>query len=369
MTRVPFLDLHAQYLSIKRELDDAITEVIAETTFIRGPAVERFEVEFARYQEAKHCIGVGNGTDALEIALVGLDLPPDSEVIVPANSFIATSEAVTTAGLRVVFADVLPDTFNLDPGSVRSVITERTSAIIAVHLYGQPCALDEIGKLATEHDLTLIEDAAQAHGAEFRGRRVGGFGAVGTFSFYPGKNLGAFGDGGAIVTNREDLAVRCRMIANHGRVAKYDHQFEGRNSRLDGIQGAVLGVKLRYLDEWIDTRNEVAQTYFEGLSGIPGLRLPEVRPDVRHAFHLFVVRTVARDALRDHLASRGIETGIHYPIALPDLEAYRSLAARKACPVSKTQAGELLSLPIGEHLDCDQVSRVVAETRGFFGLA
>lgn len=367
---IKFLDLHAQYLSIREELDAAIAGVIRESAFISGPPAARFEQAFAAYQQVEHCIGVANGTDAIEIVLEALQLPAGGEVIVPANSFIASSEAVTRAGLRVVFADVERGTYNLDPADVERRITANTVAILAVHLYGQPCDLNALSELARRRKVALIEDCAQAHGAEFRGRRVGTFGVAGTFSFYPGKNLGAYGDAGAIVTGDAALAKRCRMIANHGRVDKYDHQFEGRNSRLDGLQGAVLEVKLRHLDRWLQRRIEVAARYRRGLAQVSQLILPQQRDDVRHVYHLFVIRCAQRDALAAHLNACGIQTGVHYPIALPRLQAYAHFGQADAPLFANTLGPQLLSLPMGEHLsdaDVDSVCRAIAEFRGWAG--
>lgn len=362
---IKFLDLVAQYRSIQSEIDAAIRGVIEESAFIGGPHVAAFEQEFARYQQGQHCVAVGNGTDAIEIALEALGLPAGSEVIVPANSFIATSEAVTRAGLKVVFADVDPQTYTLDVADVRRRVGPRTAAVIAVHLYGHPCDMEGLLSVAREHGLKVLEDCAQAHGAEYRGRRVGALGDAGTFSFYPGKNLGAYGDGGAVLTNDGDLARRCRMIANHGRVEKYNHQFEGRNSRLDGMQAAVLLVKLKHLEGWVRRRQAIAERYLEGLAGQDGLVLPTIAGNVRHAFHLFVVRSRKRDALREHLTRAGIETGIHYPIALPKLVAYQYLGQGEADMFANRVDGELLSLPMGEHLNDGDIDHVIAAVRDF----
>jgi dTDP-4-amino-4,6-dideoxygalactose transaminase len=363
---IKFLDLYSQYQTIQSEIDSAICETIQHSSFVGGEAVGRFEAAFARYQSAKECVGVGNGTDAIEIALEALALPPGSEVIVPANSFIASSESVTRAGHRVVFADIDPDTYNLRLDDVERRIGPRTAAILAVHLYGQPCDMTAITYLAAKHGLRVIEDAAQAHGAEDQGRRVGALGDIAVFSFYPGKNLGAYGDAGAITTNDSSLAKRCRMIANHGRVDKYNHEFEGRNSRLDGLQAAILYAKLPHLDGWIDRRNDIARRYLEGLNGVREVCLPRIRDGVRHGFHLFVIRTAARDALKAYLSANGIETGIHYPIALPKLAAYRYLGQADEPLYANAQDVQLLSLPIGEHLDDRQVDTVVREIKDFF---
>lgn len=362
---IKFADLYGQYLTIKQEIDDAIGDVIRRAAFVGGDDAGAFEREFAAYQQSSYCVGVANGTDAIEIVLEAMRLAPGSEVIVPANSFIASSEAVTRVGLRVVFADVDPVTYTLDPADLRRRITPKTKAVIAVHLYGQPCNMDDICAVAGQHGLKVIEDCAQAHGAEIEGRRVGAIGDAGTFSFYPGKNLGAYGDAGAITTNDATLAEQCRMLANHGRIEKYDHRIEGRNSRLDGIQAAVLRVKLGHLDKWIDRRNAVARLYNREMAGLPGLVLPTPIPGTRHAFHLYVVRTERRDGLASHLKALDIQTGVHYPIALPKLAAYRYLDQAKE-PMFANQADtQLLSLPIGEHLSDAEVATVAAGVRSF----
>lgn len=363
---IKFLDLHAQYQSIQGDIDAAIARVIRNTSFIGGEDITAFENEFAAFQQVSHCVAMGNGTDAIEIALEALALPPGSEVIVPANSFIASSESVTRSGLKVVFADVDPVTYTLDPEDVRRRLTSRTKAMIVVHLYGHPAKMDALMALAREYGLRLFEDCAQAHGAEFQGRRVGSIGDIGSFSFYPGKNLGAYGDGGAIVTNDAELALKCRMIANHGRVDKYDHVFEGRNSRLDGLQAAILRAKLPHLEGWVKQRNAVARAYATQLTGIDGLALPGMAEGGRHAFHLFVVRTAHRSALAEHLNTQGIQTGIHYPIALPKLKAYAYLNQGNEPMFANQADSTLLSLPIGEHLTAADATEVSASIRAFF---
>ncbi len=359
---IKFLDLHAQYLGIKSEIDDAIAGVIANSAYIGGERVKNFEINFAAYIGAKHCIGVGNGTDALEIALCSLGLPKGAKVLVPANSFIATSEAVTNAGFEVIFADVNDD-YTIEPN-----IVDGLKAVICVHLYGLPCDMDKIKAFCIKHSLVLIEDCAQAHGAEYKGHKVGTFGDMATFSFYPGKNLGAYGDGGAIMTNNDAFARKARMIANHGRIAKYEHEFEGRNSRLDGLQAAVLDVKLPYLDGWLDRREAVANTYLRELSDTP-IALPKVYIDRRQAWHLFVIRTDRRDELKEFLTSCGIETGIHYPIALPKLEAYSYITQDTSKFFACHADGKLLSLPIGEHLSESDAIFVCEKIKEFFGVA
>jgi dTDP-4-amino-4,6-dideoxygalactose transaminase len=363
---IKFLDLYAQYETIKPEIDAAIADVISRTAFISGKFAAQFEKNFADYVGVDHCVGVANGTDAIEIALEALDMPMGSEIIVPGNSFIASAEAVTRSGYKVVFADVDPGNFTLDPASVAEKITPATAAIIAVHLYGHPCNMEALALLAKEHGLFIIEDCAQAHGAEAHGKQVGTLGDVATFSFYPGKNLGAYGDAGAITTGSSDLAKRCRMIANHGRLAKYDHEFEGRNSRLDGLQAAILDVKLRYLPQWTERRIGIADQYLQNLAGVPNLHLPIRAGWAKQVYHLFVVRTERRDALQAYLAAQDIETGIHYPIALPKLKAFNYLNGQDADTFYNKSDGCLLSLPIGDHMTDDDVTTVSTAVRMFF---
>jgi dTDP-4-amino-4,6-dideoxygalactose transaminase len=314
---IKFLDISAQYQGIKEEVDEAIQSVIARSAFIGGEYVAKFEHEFAQYLNVAHCLGVANGTDALEIAIEALNLPVGSEIIVPANSFISSSEAVSRQGHKVIFSDCDSESYIVSVEDVKKRITSKTKAIIAVHLYGHPCDMGALLNLADEHDLYVIEDCAQAHGAEYNGKKVGGLGDIATFSFYPGKNLGAYGDGGAITSNNESLMTKCKMIANHGRIAKYDHEFEGRNSRLDGLQAAILSVKLRYLSEWTQRRIEIARHYSESLKGITDIILPVKQEWAKHVYHLFVIRTDRRDELKHHLEDMDIQVGVHYPVALP----------------------------------------------------
>lgn len=365
---IKFLDLYQQYQTIQPEIDAAIRTTIEQSAYVGGTSVKTFEESFGDYQQAAYCIGVANGTDALEIAIEALGLPEGSDIIVPANSFIASAEAVTRCGHRVVFADISPATYTLELADVEQRITPHTKAIIAVHLYGHPCDMDGLQSMAATHNLKIIEDCAQAHGAEYNGRRVGALGDIGAFSFYPGKNLGAYGDAGAILTNNEDLATQCRMIANHGRIDKYDHLMEGRNSRLDGLQAAILKVKLNYLDGWIDRRNSIAQRYLAGLKGMKGIALPIIDDDVRHAFHLFVVRIANRDGLKTFLAEQGIETGIHYPVVLPKLAAYSYLGQDNEPMQASTMDKSLLSLPIGEHLSNKDIDTVIANIYKFMAV-
>ncbi|MCX5855684.1 MAG: DegT/DnrJ/EryC1/StrS family aminotransferase [Deltaproteobacteria bacterium] len=356
--KVPFVDLRAQYIRIKDEIDAAITDVIGDTAFIGGKYVSLFEEAFASFCGARYCIGVGNGTDAINITLRALGIGRGDEVITVANSFIATAEAVTMTGARVVFVDCDPHTYNLDVEKVARAVTPRTKAIVPVHLYGQPANMLPLKEIAEEYGLSVIEDAAQAHGAEINGRRVGTFGQAGCFSFYPGKNLGAYGDAGAIVTDQESLAMKCRMIANHGRISKYDHDFEGVNSRLDGMQAAILHVKLKHLEKWTEQRREAAARYRELLSDTPALA-PNEAESMRHVYHLFVVRLSNRDAIMAGLKDQGIVTGVHYPIALPNLRAYRYLGyAPDDFPFATRYSGEILSLPMFPELSNDQIAYV-----------
>lgn len=362
---IKFLDLKKQYLSIKDEIDLAIQNVINDTAFVGGKYVKEFENSFADYNNSKYSIGVGNGTDALEIALQSLDLPKNSEVIVPANSFIASAEAVSRVGLKVRFCDN-NEYYNIDIEDLKKLINSNTSAIMAVHLYGQACQIDEILKIGKENNLKVIEDAAQAHGAEFNSKKVGNFGDIACFSFYPGKNLGAYGDAGAIMTNNSELAEKCRLIANHGSKEKYHHQIEGRNSRLDGINAAVLNVKLKKLDEWNKIRREIAQYYVENLKNIDEIILPKEIENVYSVYHLFVIRYKYRDKLIEHLKNDGVETGIHYPISLPKLEAYKYIKQECSYMRATNWDKELISLPMGEHLTIKECEYIVNSIKNYF---
>jgi dTDP-4-amino-4,6-dideoxygalactose transaminase len=315
----------------------------------------------------RHCIGVGNGTDALFIALKTLGIGTGDEVITVANSFIATSEAITQTGARVVFVDINPKTYNIDTSKIEGKITPRTKAIIPVHLYGQPAEMEPILALAKKYALRIVEDAAQAHGAEYKGRRVGSIGDMACFSFYPGKNLGAYGDAGAVVTNDDELALKARMFANHGRIGKYDHEIEGVNSRLDGLQAAILGVKLRYLDEWSEARRKNAYLYNEHLKGT-GLITPTEIDDAKPVYHLYVVRVRGdvRPKLQEHLKSKDIATGIHYPIALPNLKAYAHLKhPPEGFPEATKASQNIVSLPMYPELSENQIQFIAEEIREF----
>jgi dTDP-4-amino-4,6-dideoxygalactose transaminase len=360
--QIPLVNVKAQYERIKDEIDTAMQEVISTSAFIGGPYVKAFEEAFATLCGVKHCVGVGNGTDALFIALKSLGIGPGDEVITAANSFIATSEAITMTKARVVFCDINPRTYNLDVDQLEAKITPQTKAIIPVHLYGQPADMDPILERARQYGLKVVEDAAQAHGARYKGRQIGSLGDAACFSFYPGKNLGAYGDGGAIVTDDDELALQARMFANHGRVDKYDHQIEGVNSRLDGLQAAILSVKLKHLEEWIESRRRLASLYNDLLADAEMMTPVEIA-DVRAVYHLYVVRLQqgTRDAVYQAMLRQGIGVGIHYPIALPDLQAYRHLhEAEKTCPEATAAAQEILSLPLYPELKETEV-RYIAE--------
>lgn len=366
---IPLVDLKSQYLSIKDEIDAAVQDVISKSAFIGGAYVKSFEEDFARFCGTEHCVGVGNGTDALFIALKALGIGEGDEVLTAANSFIATSEAITMTGARVVFVDIDPGTYNIDVQKIEAKITPRSKAIIPVHLYGQPADMDPVLEIAKRHGLRVVEDAAQAHGATYKGRKIGSMGDMACFSFYPGKNLGAYGDAGAIVTGSEELAVKARMFANHGRIDKYDHKVEGVNSRLDGLQAAILGVKLRHLPEWSERRRQRAYLYNGHLNGAD-VTLPFEREDVEAVYHLYVIRTdgQSRSGLQERLKSRGISTGIHYPIALPNLKAYAYLNHGAGDFPEATRASqEILSLPMYPELQEAQVKFIADEINGFFG--
>jgi len=374
--KIPFVDLKAQYESIKEEIDAAIADVIANTAFIGGPFVKSFESAFAKFCNVNHCIGVGNGTDALFIALKSLGIGEGDEVITAANSFIATSEAITMTDARVVFVDINPETYNMDPNKLEdylknrlkpnaSSLTPRPKAVIPVHLYGQPADMDSILDLAKKYKLKVVEDAAQAHGADYKGRRIGSIGDMACFSFYPGKNLGAYGDAGAIVTNDDALALKARMLANHGRIEKYNHEVEGYNSRLDGLQAAILSAKLRHLPEWTESRRQNAYLYNEALKGSEVITPVEI-DDVKAVYHLYVARAPngRRKRLQEFLKSKGISTGVHYPIALPNLKAYEYLNhSGNDFPVATQASQEILSLPMFPELSGAQIEYIVEKVK------
>jgi dTDP-3-amino-3,4,6-trideoxy-alpha-D-glucose transaminase len=366
-TEIPFVDLVAQYELIRDEIDAAFHEVTETAEYILGPRVARFELSFAAFVGAAQGVGVGSGLDALRLALLALDVGPGDEVIVPANSYIATALAVSDVGADVVLVDCDVGTYNVDAQAVEAALSPRTRALLPVHFTGQAAGMQRLLELAEEHDLELVEDAAQAHGASWRERPCGSIGRVACFSFYPGKNLGAYGDGGMITTSDSEVAERIRRVRNYGERRKYDHVVKGVNSRLDGLQAAFLAVKLRHLPDWNAARVRHSATYAAQLGGVGDLRLQDVAPESTHVYHLFVVRTAERDALRGFLTERGIQTGIHYPVPIHLQEAYSELGrGYGAFPNAEALARETLSLPMYPELTEEQLTAVTDAIRAFF---
>lgn len=364
---VPFVDLKEQYLSIKNEIDSGIQKVITDTSFIGGPLVKQFEKEFASLLGVKHCVGVANGTDAIYITLRMLNIGEGDEVITVANSWISTSETISQTGAKPIFVDIDASTSTIDVKQIESKITPRTKAIIPVHLYGQAAHIRVIKQICDKHKLSLIEDCAQSHLTEDEGQYVGTFGTAATFSFYPGKNLGAYGDAGAIITNDGALAEKMRMYANHGALKKHEHQIEGINSRLDTIQAAILSAKLPHLKSWTTKRIRNAELYSKKLADVSEIQTPLIRPNTVHSFHLYVIRTNKRNALKDFLEGRGVQTAIHYPTALPNLPAYKYLGhSPSEFPVATQYQNEILSLPMYPELTEEQIAYVCNSIVDFF---
>ncbi len=364
---IPLVDLKAQYAAIQPEIDAAIQRVIANTSFILGKPVAQFESDFAAFCHARHCVGTDSGTAALHLALLLCDVKPGDEVITTTHTFIATAEVISIIGARPIFVDIDPRTYNLDPNQIERAITPHTRALIPVHLYGQPAEMDPILEIARRHRLRVIEDAAQAHGAEYRGRRAGSMGDVACFSFYPGKNLGAYGDAGALVTNDAELADRARMLRDHGRRAKYEHLIVGYGYRLDALQAAILGAKLPHLDAWNARRRAIAAYYTELFSN-SDIVTPYVPPHIAPVYHLYVIRARNREGLRAHLKARGIETGIHYPIPLHLQPVYAALGYKPGdFPHAEQAAREVLSLPIYPELTDAQVEQIAQSVKEFCG--
>jgi dTDP-4-amino-4,6-dideoxygalactose transaminase len=362
--KVPFLDLKSQHAPLRGEIDDAIAEVIDEAAFAGGPFVVRFEADFATYCDSPHAVGVGSGTEALWLALLALGVGPGDEVITVPNSFMATAEAITYCGAKPVFVDVDERTYTMDPSALPKALTVRTKAIIPVHLYGQPADMDPILAFAREHGLFVIEDAAQAHGAEYQGRRVGTLGDAACFSFYPGKNLGAFGEAGAVVTKNAELQEKIRILRDHGQVRKYHHTMIGWNCRMDGIQAAVLRIKLRHLEKGNQLRRSHATQYDRAFDGIEEMVAPAQTAGVRHVYHIYAIRVQERDEVVRVLGEKGIGTGVHYPIPIHLQEAYRSLGyAQGAFPVAERCATELVSLPMFPELTTAQIATVAQHVR------
>jgi len=364
---IPLVDLKANIAPLRAELDAAMRQVVDDTAFILGPAVERFEKAFAAYIGVKHCVGVQSGTAALQLAFLARGIGPGDEVITVPSSFFATAEAISLTGARPVFVDVEPDTLNLDVSQLERAITPKTRAIVPVHLFGQSADLAPILEIATRHGLPVFEDACQAHGASYGEKRCGSLGLAGAFSFYPGKNLGAFGEGGAITTDDDELAMKCRRLRDHGSPEKYRHTLVGFNYRLEGLQGAVLSVKLPHLDRWNDARRRLAQRYDEKLKGVGDLQLPTVRAYGRPVFHLYAVQSAARDRVFASFEKAGVARAIHYPIPIHLQEAYAGLGhGRGSFPVSEKAAERLLSLPLFPELTDAQQDVVIDAVRSAF---
>lgn len=358
MINIPLVDLKSQYLRIKDQIDAAIQDIIESCSFIGGRKLEEFEKHFASYCQVKYAIGVGNGTDALYLGMKALGIGSGDEVITAVNTFMATSEAISATGAKVIFLDVEEKSYNLDISLLEAAVTERTKAIIPVHLYGQAADIDEVLSVAKKYDLKVIEDASQAHGGEYKGQRLGSLGDMGCFSFYPGKNLGAYGDAGAVVTNDEEIATSVRRMRNHGRKDKYTQVFEGVNSRLDTLQAAILDVKLRYLDEWVQARREKAALYNELLRDSL-IKTPEEMPYAKHAYHVYAIRVDQRDRLQVYLKNKGISTGIHYPspLHLQPACAYLKYQAGDF-PVAEQLTKEILSLPMYPELSSEAIEYI-----------
>ena len=366
--KVPFLDLKAPHEELRAELEAASRRVVESGWFIMGPECEAFEAEFAAYCGARHCVGVGNGLEALHLILRAMGIGEGDEVIVPSNTYIATWLAVSYAGATPVPVEPDPLTHNLDPARVEEAVTPRTRAVMPVHLYGQTADMDAINEVAARRGLRVVEDAAQAHGALYKGRRAGALADAAGFSFYPGKNLGALGDAGAVVTDDADLAERVRLLRNYGSRVKYEHEERGYNSRLDELQAALLRAKLPVLDEWNARRRRVAAAYLQQLEGVAGLVLPHVPEWAEPAWHLFVVRSRERARLQAHLSGAGVGTLIHYPKPPHMQPAYREAGHRAGdFPLAERLAGEVLSLPMGPHVPAEAVDYVVSQLSSFAG--
>jgi dTDP-4-amino-4,6-dideoxygalactose transaminase len=356
--KIPFVDLTAQYNSIQNEIDGAIQNVIRETAFISGKYVKEFESGFSKYTGLNNVIACANGTDSLEILLKAYGIGTGDEVLVPAVSWISTSEAVSSVGAKPVFVDIDQNSYTIDPKLIEEKITSHTKAIIPVHLYGNPADMSGIMEIAEKYKLIVIEDCAQSHGAEIAGKMAGSFGHAASYSFYPGKNLGAYGDAGAMATNDDAIAAKSRMIANHGQQEKHNHLIEGRNSRMDGLQGAILSVKIKYIKDWTEKRITNATMYTKLLQSA-GVKLPVVKNNCKHVFHLYVILSDKRDELKKHLEKKGIETAIHYPVALPFLHAYKNAGYRENdFPVASSFTGKILSLPMYPELNQEMMQYV-----------
>jgi len=355
MMKVPYFDLTAQYAELRNDIMDAMDRVCGKTQFILGEEVEKFEEAFANYCEVKHCVALNSGTSALHLALLTAGIGPGDEVITVSNTFIATVEAICYTGAVPVFADIDPATANIDAAKIESVITKRTRAVIPVHLYGRPADLDSITEIAARHRLVVIEDACQAHGARYRGKRVGGFGHAAAFSFYPGKNLGAYGEGGALTTNDAEIAKLTRSLRSHGETTRYFHGYIGYNYRMDGFQGAVLNVKLKHLDKWTAKRRSCADHYRQLLAKA-NMRLPEDHPQADCVYHLFVAYVEDRDRVRSELENRGVQTAVHYPKPVHLQDAFKHFGYKAgSLPHTERACEEVLSMPLFPEMTNEQV--------------
>lgn len=363
---IPLVDLKAQYQTIKQEVDTAIKRVLLSTDFILGQKVEQFEKEFAKFCQVKFAVGVASGLNALELGMRAYGISPGDEVITPVNSFIASSSAISLIGARPVLVDCDEQTYNIDPQKIEEKISKKTKAIMPVHLYGRPAEMDAILKTGKKYHLIVVEDACQSPGATFKGQTVGSIGNLGAFSFYPGKNLGAYGDGGMLTTNDQKLARQVSQMRNYGQTTKYHHQYLAWNSRLDTIQAAVLLTKLKYLKIWNQARAKIAQIYNKLLSDLP-IITPDIPTDAEHVFHLYIIRTPKRDDLSTYLNKKGISTGIHYPIPIHLQPIYKDLGYKKGdFPVAEKLAAEILSLPIYPELKSSQVEYIAKTIKDFF---
>lgn len=365
---VPFVDLKAQYRTIASQVDEAISRVVSDADFVLGRDVEMFEQEFADFCEAQHAVGVDSGTSALELVLRAYDIGEGSEVITVSHTFIATVASISYTGARPVLVDIDRDTYNIDPARIEAAITDRTKAVVPVHLYGQPADMDPLLAIARKHNLIVIEDACQAHGARYKGKRVGSLGDAGCFSFYPGKNLGAYGDAGMVVTNNKETAERIRLLRNYGQPTKYQHIIMGYNRRLDSLQAAVLRVKLKRLDEWNASRQRAARLYNELLENVPGIRTPYTAEESSHAYHLYVVQHSQRGRLVSYLREQGVATGLHYPTPVHLQTCYQDLGIQPgALPVTEASASRVMSLPMFAEITDEQIRYVCDHIKKFLG--
>lgn len=365
---VPFLDLKIQYQSLKDEIHAELARVMENTAFAGGSFVAAFENDFAKFCGSKYAIGVGNGTDALWLSLLAIGVGPGDEVITVPNTFIATAEAISYCGATPVFVDIEEGSYNMDPKLLEKAITKKTKAIIPVHIFGQPVDLDPILEIARARNIPVIEDACQAHGSEYKGKKAGTFGITGCFSFYPGKNLGAYGEAGAVITDNQQIADRIKMLRDHGQSQKYYHDGIGWNARMDGFQGAVLKVKLPHLPKWNDLRRSHAAAYTKGLEGVRGLITPQEQSYAKHIYHIYAVRVKEREKFMAALNEAGVSSGIHYPIPVHLQKAYESLGLKQGSfPVAEKCAAEFVSLPMFPELSTAQVAHVVETVKGYFG--